>query len=50
MVLLLLKQPEFAYKQWFNMGIESIRGLEFGEAMQTYMIKQRDPGIFGKLH
>ena len=41
---------EFAYKQWFNMGIESTRGLEFGEAMQTpAMIKQRDPGIFGKL-
>ena len=32
------------------MGIESTRGLEFSEAMQTpAMIKQRDPGIFGNL-
>ena len=41
---------EFAYKQWFNMGIESVRGLEFGEAQQRMAdVKARDPGIFGKL-
>ncbi len=41
---------EFAYKQWFNMGIESTRGLEFGEAMQRPAnVKARDPGIFGML-
>ena len=41
---------EFSYKQWFNMGIESARGLEFGHAMQTAAnVKARTPGIFGKL-
>ena len=41
---------EFAYKQWFNMGIESVRGLEFGEAQQRMAdVKARDPGIFGRL-
>ena len=41
---------EFAYKQWFNMGLESVRGLEFGHAMQTAAdVKARDPGIFGML-
>ena len=41
---------EFSYKQWFNMGIESARGLEFGHAMQTAAnIKARDPGLFGML-
>ena len=41
---------EFSYKQWFNMGQESARGLEFGHAMQTAAnVKARTPGIFGKL-
>jgi len=41
---------EFSYKQWFNMGIDSARGLEFGHAMQTAAnIKARDPGLFGML-
>ena len=41
---------EFSYKQWFNMGIESARGLEFGHAMQTAAnVKARTPGLFGKL-
>jgi len=41
---------EFSYKQWFNMGIESARGLEFGHSMQTAAnIKARDPGLFGML-
>ena len=32
------------------MGIESTRGLEFGEAMQRPAnVKARDPGIFGML-
>ena len=41
---------EFSYKQWFNMGIESTQGLEFGHAMQTAAnIKARTPGLFGML-
>ena len=41
---------EFSYKQWFNMGIESARGLEFGHSMQTAAnVKARTPGLFGKL-
>ena len=41
---------KFGYKQWFNMGIESAAGLEFGHSMQTAAnIKARDPGLFGKL-
>jgi len=41
---------DFSYKQWFNMGIESARGLEFGHAMQTAAnVKARTPGLFGKL-
>ena len=41
---------EFSFKQWFNMGIESARGLEFGHSMQTMAeIKSRDTGLFGKL-
>ena len=41
---------EFSYKQWFNMGIESARGLEFGHSLQTAAnIKARDPGLFGML-
>jgi len=41
---------EFSYKQWFNMGQESARGLEFGHSMQTAAnIKARTPGLFGKL-
>ena len=41
---------EFSYKQWFNMGQESARGLEFGHAMQTAAnVKARTPGLFGKL-
>jgi len=41
---------EFSYKQWFNMGIESAAGLEFGHSMQTAAnVKARTPGIFGKL-
>ena len=41
---------EFSYKQWFNMGQESTRGLEFGHAMQTAAdVKARNPGLFGML-
>ena len=41
---------EFSYKQWFNMGLESTRGLEFGHAMQTAAdVKARSPGLFGML-
>ena len=41
---------EFSFKQWFNMGLESTRGLEFGHSMQTMAdIKSRDTGLFGKL-
>ena len=41
---------EFSYKQWFNMGIERARGLEFGHSLQTAAnIKARDPGLFGML-
>ena len=41
---------EFSYKQWFNMGTESSRGLEFGHSMQTAAdVKARDPGLFGML-
>ena len=41
---------EFSYKQWFNMGIESAQGLEFGHSLQTAAnIKARTPGLFGKL-
>jgi hypothetical protein len=41
---------EFSYKQWFNMGTESARGLEFGHAMQTAAdVKARETGLFGML-
>ena len=41
---------EFSYKQWFNMGIESARGLEFGHSMQTAAnVKARETGLFGML-
>ena len=41
---------EFSFKQWFNMGQESARGLEFGHSMQTAAnVKARDAGLFGKL-
>tara|TARA_B100001175_G_scaffold69140_1_gene56978 strand:+ start:258 stop:1229 length:972 start_codon:yes stop_codon:yes gene_type:complete len=41
---------EFGYKQWFNMGLESAKGLEFGQSMQTMAdVKSRDRGLFGKL-
>ena len=41
---------EFGYKQWFNMGIESLSGLEFGQSMQTTAnVKSEDRGLFGKL-
>jgi len=41
---------EFSYKQWFNMGLESAAGLEFGHSMQAAAdIKARDRGLFGKL-
>ena len=41
---------EFSYKQWFNMGLESAAGLEFGHSMQAAAdIKARDKGLFGKL-
>ena len=41
---------EFAYKQWHNMGLESVRGLEFGHAMQTAAdVKARNQGLFGML-
>ena len=40
----------FAYKQWFNMGIESVAGLEFGKSRQTATnVKARNEGIFGNL-
>ena len=40
----------FAYKQWFNMGIESLAGLEFGKSRQTATnVKARNEGIFGNL-
>jgi len=41
---------EFSYKQWFNMGLESAAGIEFGHSMQAAAdIKARDRGLFGKL-
>jgi len=41
---------EFSYKQWFNMGLESAAGLEFGHSMQTAAnVKARTTGLFGKL-
>ena len=41
---------EFSYKQWFNMGLESANGLEFGQSQQSAaVIKARDRGAFGKL-
>jgi hypothetical protein len=41
---------EFSYKQWFNMGLESARGIEFGQSQQSAaVIKARDKGLFGKL-
>ena len=41
---------EFGYKRWFNMGLESTAGLEFGQSMQTIAeVKSRDRGLFGKL-
>ena len=40
----------FAYKQWFNMGIESLAGLEFGKSRQTAAsVKSANQGIFGNL-
>ena len=40
----------FAYKQWFNMGIESTAGLEFGKSRQTAAsVKSANQGIFGNL-
>ena len=41
---------EFSYKQWFNMGLESAAGIEFGHSIQAAAdIKARDRGLFGKL-
>ena len=41
---------EFSYKQWFNMGLESASGINFGQSKQTMAeIKSRDTGLFGKL-
>jgi len=41
---------KFGYKQWFNMGIESAAGLEFGHSLQTAAnIKARTPGILDRL-
>ena len=41
---------EFSYKQWFNMGIESTAGLEFGKSRQTAAsVKSANQGIFGNL-
>jgi hypothetical protein len=41
---------EFSYKQWFNMGLESANGLEFGQSQQSAaVIKARERGLFGKL-
>ena len=40
----------FAYKQWFNMGLESTAGLEFGKSRQTAAsVKSANQGIFGNL-
>ena len=41
---------EFSYRQWFNMGLESASGINFGQSQQTVAeIKSRDRGLFGKL-
>ena len=41
---------KFAYKQWFNMGIESTGGIDFGHSLQTAAnIKARTPGILDRL-
>jgi hypothetical protein len=41
---------EFSYKQWFNMGTNSVNGLEFAHSQQTSAeIKSRTPGLFDKL-
>ena len=41
---------EFSYRQWFNMGLESASGINFGQSKQTMAeIKSRDTGLFGKL-
>ena len=41
---------EFSYRQWFNMGLESASGINFGKSKQTMAeIKSRDTGLFGKL-
>ena len=41
---------EFSYKQWFNMGLESISGIDFAKSQQSSAdIKSRDTGLFGKL-
>ena len=41
---------EFSYRQWFNMGLESASGINFGQSQQTVAeIKSRDTGLFGKL-
>ena len=41
---------EFSYRQWFNMGLESASGINFGQSKQTVAeIKSRDTGLFGKL-
>ena len=41
---------KFSYKQWFNMGLESAAGINFGQSKQTMaQVKSRDRGLFGKL-
>jgi len=41
---------EFSYRQWFNMGLESLSGINFAKSQQTMAdIKARDRGLFGKL-
>ena len=40
----------FNYKQWFNLGSDSIAGFQFGESRQkVHDVKSVDRGLFGKL-
>ena len=40
----------FNYKQWYNLGTDSIAGFQFGESRQKiHDVKSVDRGLFGKL-
>ena len=40
----------FNYKQWYNLGTDSIAGFQFGESRQKiHEVKSVDRGLFGKL-